>query len=111
MRRTMLAAVLAIVATGVAARMLDLGVPADAVTATRVRADNFQNFGEKTLVDLRLTGRYERASLQLFGNNVFDNDRPVAGVRFFASTNYSVSSPLVQGADRREFGATLGYRF
>ena len=76
-----------------------------------VRADNFQNFGEKTLVDLRLTGRYERASLQLFVNNVFDNDRPVAGVRFFDSTNYSVSSPLVQGADRREFGATLGYRF
>lgn len=52
-----------------------------------------------------------RASLQLFVNNVFDNDRPVAGVRFFDSTNYSVSSPLVQGPDRREFGATLGYRF
>ncbi len=80
-------------------------------STTYVRADNFQNFGEKTLVNLRLTARYERASLQLFVNNVFDNDRPVSGVRFFDSTNYSVSSPLVQGADRREFGATLGYRF
>lgn len=80
-------------------------------STTYLRADNFQNFGEKTLVDLRLTGHFQRASLQLFVNNVFDNARPVAGVRFFDSTNYSVSSPLVQGADRREFGVTLGYRF
>jgi len=80
-------------------------------STTYLRADNLQNFGSKTLVDLRLTGRYERASLQVFVNNLFDNDRPVAGVRFFDSTNYSVSSPLIQGADRREIGATLGYRF
>ena len=90
---------------------LEARVDAQYQSTTYVRADNFQNFGEKTLVDLRLTARYQRASLQLFVNNVFDNDRPVSGVRFFDSTNYSVSSPLVQGADRREFGATLGYRF
>jgi len=90
---------------------LEARVDAQYQSTTYLRADNFQNFGEKTLVDLRLTARYERASLQLFVNNVFDNDRPVSGVRFFDSTNYSVSSPLVQGADRRQFGATLGYKF
>ncbi len=78
---------------------------------TYLRADNLQNFGDKALVDLRLTGRFDRASVQLFINNLFDNDRPVAGVRFFDATNYSVSSPLVQGADRRQIGATFGYRF
>lgn len=76
-----------------------------------LRADNLQNFGSKTTVDLRLTARSETISLQLFANNVFDNKRPVAGVRFFDSVNYSVASPLVQGADRRQIGATLGYSF
>ncbi len=78
---------------------------------TYLRADNFQNFGEKTLVDLRLTGRFDRYSLQLFANNVFDNDRPLAGVRFFDSVNFSVSSPLITGAPRRRLGAAFGYAF
>ncbi len=80
-------------------------------TRTYVRADNLQSFGEKTLVDLRLTARYQGFSLQLFANNVFDDRTPVAGVRFFDSSNFSVASPLVTGADGRQIGATLGYRF
>lgn len=78
---------------------------------TYVRADNFQNFGDKTVVDLRVGLRSEALSVQLFANNIFDNKSPVAGVRFFDSTNYSVSSPLVQGADRRQIGVTVGYTF
>lgn len=78
---------------------------------TFVRADNLQNFGDKTNVDLRLTVTRDALSLQLWGNNVFDSKRPVAGVRFFDSVNYSVAAPLVTGANRRQIGATLGYRF
>ncbi len=78
---------------------------------TYVRADNFQSFDGKATVDLRATLRYGGFSLQLFANNVFDDQTPVAGVRFFDSTNYSVSSPLVTGAQRRLLGATLGYRY
>ena len=80
-------------------------------TKTFLRADNLQNFGDKTLVDLRITGRVDRYSLQLFANNVFDSTRPLAGVRFFDTTNYSVSSPLITGAPRRRLGAALGYSF
>jgi iron complex outermembrane recepter protein len=80
-------------------------------TRTYVRADNLQSFGEKTVVDLRLSARYQGFSLQLFANNVFDDRTPVAGVRFFDSTNFSVASPLVTGADGRQIGATLGMKF
>lgn len=78
---------------------------------TYLRADNPQSFGPKTNLDLRLTGYAGNFSLQLFANNVLDDATPVAGVRFFDSVNYSVSSPLITGADRRELGATVGYRF
>lgn len=80
-------------------------------TYTSLRADNLAFFPSKTTVDLRLTARFGGAYLQLFANNVFDNDVPGAGVRFFDSTNYSVSSPYVTGAQRRQFGASLGYKF
>lgn len=76
-----------------------------------LRADNLQSFGERSVVDLRLTGRYDNFSLQLFANNVFDNKVPQAGVRFFDFTNFSVASPLVTGAPRRLIGASLGYSF
>ena len=76
-----------------------------------VRADNFQQFEGFTSVDLRASIRKGPISLQVFANNVFDNATPLAGVRFFDSTNYSVSSPYVTGNNRRQFGATLGYRF
>ncbi|PZN94900.1 MAG: hypothetical protein DCF31_08055 [Alphaproteobacteria bacterium] len=76
-----------------------------------VRADNFQSFGSFTIVDLRATMRWNGISLQVFANNVFDVATPVAGVRFFDSVNYSVSSPYVTGANRRLIGAALGYRF
>ena len=76
-----------------------------------VRADNFQRFDSKTTVDLRANLNYRNFSLQVFANNVFDNAAPVAAVRFFDSTNYSVSSPLVTGAQRRLIGATLAYRY
>ncbi len=78
---------------------------------TYLRADNLQNFGDKTVLDLRLTGYAGGVRVQVFANNVFDNDYPVAGVRFFDSVNYSVSSPLVQGPPRREFGVSAGYSF
>lgn len=78
---------------------------------TFLRADNLQSFGEKTNVDLRLTATLQNFSVQLFANNVFDNTVPVAGVRFFDSVNYSVSSPLVTGANRRQFGVTFAARF
>lgn len=78
---------------------------------TYLRADNLQSFAPKTNVDLRLSANLQNFSLQLFANNVLDNASPVAGVRFFDSANYSVSAPLVTGANRREVGATIGYRF
>lgn len=78
---------------------------------TYVRADNFQYFGDKATVDFRLTTNINNISLQIFANNVFDNAVPVAGVRFFDSVNYSVSSPLVTGANLRQYGVTLAYRF
>ena len=78
---------------------------------TYLRADNLQNFGDKTVVDLRLTGRVSNFTAQVFVNNVFDDDRPVAGVRFFDSVNYSVSAPLITGASRRLIGGSIGYSF
>ena len=78
---------------------------------TYLRADNLQSFAPKTNVDLRLTANVQNFTLQLFANNVLDNDSPVAAVRFFDSVNYSVSAPLVTGANRRQFGASVGYRF
>lgn len=76
-----------------------------------LRAENFQFFGARTQVDARITARYMGFSLQAFVTNLFDNDTPVAGVRFFDATNFSVLSPLVQGVDRRQYGLALGYRF
>ncbi len=86
---------------------------ADIVTQSKtfVRADNLQIFEGFTTVDLRATFRYGQAWLQLWANNVFDNATPVAGVRFFDSSNYSVSSPQVTGASRRLLGATLGFKY
>jgi iron complex outermembrane receptor protein len=78
---------------------------------TYVRADNLQYFGAKTTLDLRLNTAYKNVSFQLFANNVFDDATPVAAVRFYDSVNYSVSAPLVTGANRREVGATIGYKF
>ena len=78
---------------------------------TYLRADNLQNFGDKTTVDLRLTARFSNFNVQLFANNVFDDDSPVAGVRFFDSVNYSVSAPLITGASRRLIGGSVGYSF
>jgi iron complex outermembrane receptor protein len=78
---------------------------------TYLRADNLQSFGDKTVVDLRVTGRLENFYVQLFANNVFDNKVPVAGVRFFDNVNYFVAAPLVTGANRRQIGASVGYSF
>ena len=78
---------------------------------TYLRADNLQDFGDKTVLDLRLTAYTHGVRVQVFANNVLDDHRPVAGVRFFDSVNYSVSSPLVQGAPRREIGVSAGYSF
>jgi iron complex outermembrane receptor protein len=72
-----------------------------------VRADNLQSFAPKTLVDLRVSVGNERFGVQAFVNNLFDDATPVAAVRFFDSVNYSVASPLVTGADRRQFGVTV----
>jgi iron complex outermembrane recepter protein len=76
-----------------------------------VRADNLQSFGARTVVDLRATVRSNNWSFQVFANNVFDDDTSTAGVRFFDSVNFAVASPYVQGADRRQIGATIGYKF
>ncbi len=99
----------------------NIGLPSDTAlelradllmqSRTYVRADNFQRFAGFEQVDLRATLRNGGLSLQVFVNNLFDNASPVAGVRFFDSVNYSVSSPYVTGNNRRQFGATLGYRF
>ena len=78
---------------------------------TFVRADNLQSFAPFETVDLRATLRRGGISLQAYVNNLFDVTQPVAGVRFFDATNFSVASPYVTGANRRQFGATLGYRF
>ncbi len=78
---------------------------------TYLRADNLQNFDSKVTVDLRAGLRFDRLSLQVFADNVFNDATPVAGVRFFDSGNYSLASPQVTGANRRRIGATVGYRF
>ncbi len=80
-------------------------------STTVLRADNFAFFPSRTNLDLRLTARYKNISLQLFANNVTDNARPVAGVRFFDSTNFSASSPYITGVPRRQLGAAIGYKF
>ncbi len=74
---------------------------------TYLRADNLQYFAAKTTVDLRAGFASDRYALQFFVNNLFDDDTPVAGVRFFDQVNFFVPAPLVQGADRRQIGVTL----
>lgn len=78
---------------------------------TYVRADNFQNFGDRGTVDFRVTATKDAWRLQFFVDNAFDDASPVAGVRFFDTTNYFVSAPLVTGAPRRQIGASLGFSF
>lgn len=78
---------------------------------TFVRADNMQFFGARTTADLRLVLRSDDLSWQFFVNNLFDEDTPTAGVRFFDSVNFSVGAPLVTAADRRLAGFSVGYRF
>jgi iron complex outermembrane receptor protein len=76
-----------------------------------LRADNLQFFGDKTTVDLRLGLSNKNLAFQFFVNNLFDDRTPVAGVRFFDSVNFSVPSPLVQGAERRQIGGSVRYSF
>lgn len=78
---------------------------------TYVRADNMQSFDSKTTVDLRLALTSETLAWRFFVNNLFDDDSPVAAVRFYDATNYSVASPLVTAPDRRQVGFSVGYRF
>ncbi len=78
---------------------------------TFLRADNFAFFDDRTNVDLRLTANYDMYRLQLFVNNVTNERSPVAGVRFFDSTNFSVSSPYVTGYPGRQYGASFGVKF
>jgi iron complex outermembrane receptor protein len=76
-----------------------------------LRADNLQFFAAKTTVDLRLGVQNDHLAFQFFVNNLFDDKTPVAGVRFFDSVNFSVSSPLVQGPERRQIGGSVRYSF
>jgi iron complex outermembrane recepter protein len=78
---------------------------------TFLRADNFQSFGAKTVVDLRIGADLGLFRVQAFANNVFNDRTPTAAVRFFDSVNYSVSSPLVTGANLRQYGITVGAKF
>lgn len=78
---------------------------------TYVRADNMQYFNSKTNLDLRATLSNENWRIQAFIDNALDDASPVAAVRFFDSTNYSVASPLVTGPARRQIGLTVGYNF
>lgn len=80
-------------------------------TRTFVRADNMQSFGPKTTVDLRLALTSDTLSYRFFVNNLFDDDTPLAAVRFYDATNYSVASPLVTAPDRRLIGFSVGYQF
>ncbi len=76
-----------------------------------LRADNLQFFAAKTTVDLRLGLSNDNLAFQFFVNNLFDDKTPVAGVRFFDSVNFSLPSPLVQGAERRQIGGSVRYSF
>ncbi|MFN3592255.1 MAG: TonB-dependent receptor, partial [Thermaurantiacus sp.] len=80
-------------------------------TRTFVRADNLQSFAPKTTVDLRLGAGNDRFQFQAFVDNLFDDDTPVAGVRFFDSARFFTSSPLVQGPPRRQIGGTVRVAF
>lgn len=92
---------------------IKLQVRADFVYQSRtyVRADNLQNFGDRGTVDFRVTATKDAWRLQFFVDNAFDDASPIAGVRFFDTTNYFVSAPLVTGAPRQQFGVSLGYSF
>lgn len=78
---------------------------------TYLRADNLQNFGDRATVDFRVTATNGAWRLQFYVDNAFDDASPIAGVRFFDTTNYFVSAPLVTGAPRRQFGFSMGYSF
>ena len=80
-------------------------------TKTYVRADNFQSFSDKTVVDFRLGANFGMFSVQGFINNAFQDRTPVAAVRFFDTTNYFVSAPLVTAANLRQYGVTIGAKF
>lgn len=78
---------------------------------TWLRAENFAYFGDKTLIDLRLGINNDRYGIQFFINNLTNNDVPTAGVRFFNQVDWFVQSPLVQGANLRQFGVALSAGF
>jgi iron complex outermembrane receptor protein len=78
---------------------------------TYLRADNLQFFGDKTTVDLRASVSSGPWRVQAFVDNVFDDDTPTSGVRFFDSVNYFVAAPLVFAPERRLAGVTLGVNF
>jgi iron complex outermembrane receptor protein len=78
---------------------------------TYVRADNLQSFDAKTTLDLRAALVADKWTVQAFVDNALDDDTPVAAVRFFDSTNFSIAAPLVTGANRRQAGVNLTYKF
>lgn len=92
---------------------LDFEARADVAyqSKTYLRADNLQFFGDKTTVDLRASVSSGPWRVQAFVDNVFDDDTPTSGVRFFDSVNFSVASPLVFAPERRLAGVTLGVSF
>lgn len=78
---------------------------------TYLRADNLQSFGSKTVTDLRIGVSTGNWTVSGFVDNLFDDDTPTAGVRFFDSVNFSVASPYVQGPPRRLIGGAVNYKF
>jgi len=74
---------------------------------TWLRAENFAYFDDKTLIDLRLGINNEKYGIQFFINNLTNNNVSTAGVRFFNQVDWFVQSPLVQGANLRQFGVAL----
>jgi iron complex outermembrane receptor protein len=76
-----------------------------------LRADNLAYIDDRLLSNLRLGVRTGPWTVTGFANNLFDDNSPITGVRFFDSVNFSVPAPLVTWAQPRQVGITLRYDF
>lgn len=76
-----------------------------------LRADNLAYIDSRLLSNLRVGIRTGQWTFTGFVNNLFDDNSPITGVRFFDSVNFSVPAPLVTWSPPRQVGFTVRYDF
>lgn len=76
-----------------------------------LRADNLAFIDARLLSNLRFGLRSGPWTVTAFANNLFDDNSPITGVRFFDSVNFSVPAPLVTWSPPRQVGLTVRYDF